>query len=85
MAVLSDPDRVLCWLEYMRDTANINNGASGLTKAQIRAAIDATDQWNEDNAASFNSALPAAYRNAATAKQKAIMQAIVSLKRHGVL
>lgn len=68
----------------MRDPANLA-GISGLTKAQIRAAIDAADQWSDDNAASFNTALPAAYRTAATAKQKAILQAIVSLRRYGVL
>lgn len=85
MAILSDPERVACWLEFMRDAANINAGASGLTKAQIRAAIDATDQWIEDNAAAFNLALPAAVRAALTAKQKAILYSIVSLRRYGVL
>ena len=66
MAVLSDTDRVQCWQDFMRDPANINAAASGLTKAQIRAAVDATDQWIDDNAASFNSALPAAVRTALT-------------------
>ena len=69
----------------MRDPANINAGASGLTKAQLRAAVDATDQWVEDNSASFNTALPVAVRTALTAKQKAILFSIVSLRRYGVL
>lgn len=85
MAILLDADRVQCWVDFMRDPANINAGASGLTKAQLRAAVDATDQWIDDNASSFNLALPAAVRSALTSKQKAVLYSIVSLRRYGVL
>jgi len=85
MAVLTETERAACWAEFMHDPANINAAASGLTKAQIRAAVDATDQWIDDNATSFNNALPAAVRTALAAKQKAILYSIVSLRRYGVL
>lgn len=81
MAVLSDPDRVAVWAEFMRDVVNINATASGLTKAQLRAAVDAIDQWNEDNQASFNSAIPLPARTSLTAKQKATLQLMVITRR----
>lgn len=54
-----------------------------LTKAQFLAAIEATDDWIEANAASFNSALPAAARTGLTAAQKARLFYFVALKRFG--
>jgi hypothetical protein len=81
MAILSDPDRLSVWAEFMRDTLNINNGASGLTKAQLRAAVDAIDQWNEDNQSAFNLAIPQPARGALTTKQKASLQMAIVAKR----
>jgi hypothetical protein len=85
MAVLSNADRLACWAEVMRDVTNINGAAGAVSKADLRAAIDATDQWIDDNATSYNQALPATVRTAFSAKQKAILYSIVSLKRYGVL
>lgn len=55
---------------------------TGLSKADFRTAVDATDQWASDNASSYNSALPTAARNALTAPQKARLLAAVVLARH---
>lgn len=54
-----------------------------LTKAQVDAAIAATDDWIDANAASFNSALPTAARNNLTASQKAQLFHLVAMRRYG--
>ena len=81
MAILSDPDRIAVWAEFMRDAVNINAGASGLTKAELRAAVNAIDQWNEDNQSAFNLAIPQPARGALTAKQKATLQLAIVARR----
>lgn len=52
-----------------------------LTKAQLDAAINATDDWIDANAAAYNTALPVAARNNLTAGQKARLFSIVALRR----
>jgi hypothetical protein len=81
MAVLSDPERAALWAEFMRANENINNGAGVLTKAQLRAAIDAVDQWCEDNATAFNTAIPQPARGALTSRQKAALLVYVTKRR----
>jgi hypothetical protein len=79
MAVMSSNDRTDCTADFIRT----QTGAGvAITKTQLRAAIDAADQWASDNAASFNSALPVAARNNLAAPQKARLLAWVVLKRH---
>jgi hypothetical protein len=78
MAVLGESDRVACWAQWMRD----NLVAAGFTKTQLRAAVDAADTWANDNASSFNTALPTAFRNSATSAQKALLLMIVVARRH---
>jgi hypothetical protein len=82
MAVLNEQQRVDVWAEIMRQLSSAHESC-GITKPQLRAAIDAVDQWCEDNAAAFNAALPVAARNGLTAAQKARLLAYVALKRHG--
>ena len=83
MAALTNPQRRSIWAEFMR-RASRERQDLGLTKTQLRAAVDATDGWIDDNAASFNSALPAAARTALTAQQKALMFFAVASKRFEV-
>lgn len=52
-----------------------------LTRAQLDAAIAATDDWIDANAAAFNTALPAAARNGLSAAQKAELFSFVALRR----
>lgn len=70
MAVLSDPDRAALNAQLMRDLSDAHESCP-LTKAELRAAINAADDWANTNAASYNSALPVAARNNLTANQKA--------------
>lgn len=53
MAVLSDNDRADVWAAFMRATAT-----PGATKPQLRAAINAADDWIESHFADFQSAIP---------------------------
>jgi len=69
MALLPENDRVNQWAEFMREVSDARDPCS-FTKIELRAAIDAIDQWIEDNAVSFNQALPVAFRTKATARQK---------------
>ncbi len=82
MAVLTAAKRRALWREFM-DEASAERDPLPLTKAQLRAAVDAVDTWIDDNAASFNAALPAAARSALTARQKARLFFIVAEERFG--
>lgn len=77
MAVLTNDDRIDIWSAMMSS----GDFPGGLLKAEIRAAVDASDDWVDDNSASYNSALPLAFRSAATASQKARLLTLVVGKR----
>lgn len=81
MAVMSDTDRQEAWAEYMRQVSN-DLETLGVSKAELRAALDAADQWASDNAASFNTALPQPARSVLTASQKARLLTFVVTKRY---
>lgn len=83
MAVLGETDRVSCWAELMQQESNARNPV-GITKADLRAAIGAADDWIEANAAAYNSAIPQPARSTLTSRQKALLLATLALKRYGV-
>lgn len=60
------------------------NTPFNFSKADIRAAIVAADAWATSNAASYNTALPTAFRTGASASQKALLLAYVCLARAGL-
>lgn len=78
---MDETNRARTWAQWMRD----NTEACGFTKAELRAALDATDDWIDDNAASFNSALPQPFRGAATSAQKTLLFCYVAMRRQGIL
>jgi hypothetical protein len=82
MAVMSDGDRIACWEQWMRE--NLETITGSMTKAEFRAAVDATDQWVSDNSASYNSAIPQPARGAMSNSQKAFLLSVVLLKRFKV-
>ena len=84
MAVLTDTERTDLHTEWMRALSDQRSSIGALSKADIRAAINATDTWIDSNAASYNSALPAQVRNALTAKQKAELFLFVARRRYEV-
>ena len=81
MAVLNSSDRGDIWTRIMRDLVKLALGAVSFNKTDLRAAIDAADVWADANAAAYNSALPAAFRTAATPRQKAAVLQYVIEKR----
>lgn len=58
---------------------------AGLIKPDIKAAIDATDDWIETNGTLFNAALPLPFRTTATLAQKTALFAFVAFRRAGLL
>lgn len=68
--------RFRVWAHAMR-----NSNWTGVTKAELRAAVDATDQWIDDNQASYNTALPQPFRSQATLVQKTLLFCFVAMRR----
>lgn len=82
MALLSDADRVEVTARWMRE----NDMETGLvTKADIRAFINAVDQWAEDNAVEYNLAIPLPARVQLNAAQKSRGLALVIEQRFRVV
>ena len=80
VAALTDPARADVHADYMREeTATFG----AITKADLRAAVDALDNWLDANAAAINAAIPQPARSALTAGQKARLLARVALRRWG--
>lgn len=88
MALLDETNRVRTWAHYLR---NLVGPVPGVTKADVRAALDATDVWIDSAAAAtapatgFNSALPQPFRGAASSDQKTVLFCFVAMRRAGLL
>jgi hypothetical protein len=81
MALLDSTARARTVAQFMRE----NTSTCSFTKDDLKGAVDAVDQWVEDNTASLNAALPAAFRTSATVAQKAAVLAYVLWRRIGRL
>lgn len=82
MAVLSAQDRARIQHGLMR---YLPFGSSpNVLKPDLLAAINATDDWQDTNQASYNAALPVAFRNNATQAQKTLLFCAVALMRVGI-
>jgi hypothetical protein len=68
--------------QWMRENTT---STSGFNKADLLEAVAAIDDWIDDNQASFNSALPTAFRTGATLTQKALLFGFVLWRRVGRL
>jgi len=55
-----------------------------ITKADLRAAVNAVDDWINTNAAAYNTAIPQPARGALTASQKAELLSAVALRKFEV-
>lgn len=82
MAVLNDETRAAIWAEFQR--AN-REQTGALTKADLRAAVNAIDDWIEANASAFNQAIPQPARSALSLKQKAMIFWYCTTRRWEVL
>jgi hypothetical protein len=82
MAVLDAANRLRAANQWMRDQVET---LAGVTKVDLRAAVDATDAWIDGQQANFNAALPAAARNNLTLVQKTLLFCYVAMRRAGIL
>lgn len=83
MTLLIEEDRRELWAKFMKEASAIWEKLD-LSKSDLRAAVDATDQWIEDNQASFNQALPLPARTALTQKQKVRLFMEVAKRKYEV-
>lgn len=84
MAVLDTENRRRIWAHAMREWfAGV--GMPAVTKSELRAAVDATDQWIDDNQDSYNAALPQPFRSSASTVQKTLLFCLVAMRRGGRL
>lgn len=83
MAVLTDPQRITLHAEIM-SALSANREPMPILKAAVRAAVDAADDWANSNAGSYNTALPAAFKNNATIDQKSRLLEMVIVRRRQV-
>lgn len=60
-------------------------GPWAVNKTDLRAAVDAVDDWVDANQTSFNTAIPQPARNALTAAQKSALLVYVVMRRQGML
>lgn len=81
MAVLSDNARAEVWADAMRQLSNDRETVS-IIKTDLRAAINAIDDWIVANATAFNNTLPTAAKNGLTTSQKARLFALVETRRY---
>lgn len=84
MAVLTNGDRANINAEFQRELSALFEEIIGMSKSDLRAAINATDSWINSNTTSFNNALPAPAKANMTAKQKARLFFAVAQKRFEV-
>lgn len=81
MAVLTTEQRRTLWAELMQELSK-DGETVGITKPDLRAAVDAIDTWLDGNAATINTAIPQPARGALTAAQKARMLMFVVKYRY---
>ena len=80
MAVLSNADRIAVWEQWMRDNKAAITGA--MTKAELRAAVDALDNFLDANATIINATIPQPARSVLTTAQKAALLNFVVARRY---
>jgi hypothetical protein len=80
MATLSNEDRASLRQAFADDASAVWE-LIDIGKQDLRAAVNAIDDWIDDNTAAFNSAIPEPARSGLTAKQKAKLLTLVIDKR----
>lgn len=81
MAVMSAAERAACSAELIREISSANQNPGAVTKADVRAAVDALDTWLNDNAATINLAIPQPVRAQFSTQQKARLLLAVIRRR----
>ena len=79
---MNDTERIRTTAQLMRD---VKEDWGGITKTQLKAAVEAMDDYLIANAAAINLVIPLAARTALTASQKAQIMGYVAMRRAGKL
>ena len=82
MAVLTNEQRAAVTKQLMERLSE-DREVCGISKQDLRAAVNGTDDWLDANAAAANQALPQPARSALTAAQKSMMLTAVANERWG--
>jgi hypothetical protein len=80
MAVLSEADRQTVFTLFMQQA----HGPLPVMKPDVRAAVNALDDWYNTNAPSANQALPPAARSGLTQADKALLSNLIVTQRYMV-
>ncbi len=83
MAALIDAERIVV-LKRLMARLSITRTPISISKTELKAAVDAVDNWIEANAASYNSAIPQPARSNLTVAQKAELLSAVALRKFEV-
>ena len=83
MAVLTEAERQQLRADFAERLSR-DREPLGLTKSEVKAAINAADDWANANSASYNSALPLPARSVLTARQKAEILMFIIRRRFEV-
>ena len=83
MANMTSAQRAELWALYMQDISDARESCA-ITKAQLRAAVDALDAWLDTNAATINTAIPQPARGSLTTAQKARLLTYV-IRQHYIV
>ena len=78
---LTPDERNKVWKGIMRWWSQRREATGGISKSDLFAAIEATDDWIDANQASFNQALPEAFRTGATQAMKTMLFCIIAIAR----
>lgn len=78
MALLSDSNRAELMADWMRD----NRAAVSVTKADLRAAVNALDAFLDTNVTAINNAIPLPARTGLSTAQKAQLLMFVIRQRY---
>lgn len=78
---LSNEDRQKVTTGLMRYWSRLFEPVTGISKADLYAAVVAIDNWIEANQAAINTALPATFRTNATPAQKTLLFMAVAAAR----
>lgn len=81
MAVLTTGERQEVWRGVMRYWSSLRELIAVLSKDDLLGAVNATDTWINDNAASYVAALPAAAQTNLSGTQKTVLFCAVALRR----
>ena len=85
MAVMDETQRKACTKAWILRVYVSRNATAKLDTIALKAAVDAVDQWFENNVGSLNAALPEPFKSTATGEEKTMMLVHVVMKRVGLI